>query len=70
MHIRQQITFLATIAAIMIGSVSCTKKVDTNERVLNLAISSEVKGMDPIYANDRYSGNEVGRVYEGLLEYH
>ena len=26
--------------------------------------------MDPIYANDRYSSNEIARVYEGLLEYH
>ena len=26
--------------------------------------------MDPIYANDLYSSNEVARVYEGLLEYH
>jgi oligopeptide transport system substrate-binding protein len=49
---------------------SCTKKVDTNERVLNIAITAEVKGMDPIFSNDRYSGNEVARVYEGLLEYH
>ncbi len=49
---------------------SCTKKVDLNEKVLNLSVSSEVKGMDPIYSNDRYSSNEVGRVYEGLLEYH
>jgi len=70
MHIRQQIASLAAVAAIMIGSAGCTKKVDTSEKVLNLAVSSEVKGMDPIYANDRYSGNEVGRVYEGLLEYH
>lgn len=49
---------------------SCSKKIDLNERVLNLAVTSEVKGMDPIYSNDRYSSNEVGRVYEGLLEYH
>ncbi len=70
MRIRQRMASLAAIAAIMIGSAACTKKVDTNEKVLNLAVGSEVKGMDPIYANDRYSSNEVGRVYEGLLEYH
>jgi ABC-type oligopeptide transport system substrate-binding subunit len=50
--------------------VSCTKKVDLTERVLNLTVSAEIKGMDPIYADDRYSSNEVARVYEGLLEYH
>jgi len=49
---------------------SCTKKVDMNEKVLNLAVGSEIKGMDPIYANDRYSSNEIARIYEGLLEYH
>ena len=37
---------------------------------LNLAVSAKIKGMDPIYANDMYSSNEVARVYEGLLEYH
>lgn len=31
---------------------------------------SKVKGLDPIYADDLYSGTEVGRVYEGLLQYH
>lgn len=49
---------------------SCTKKVDLNEKVLNLAVTAEIKGMDPIYANDMYSSNEVARVYEGLLQYH
>lgn len=51
-------------------SASCTKKEVSNEKVLNLVVSSKVKGMDPIYSNDRYSSNEVARVYEGLLEYH
>lgn len=48
----------------------CTKKREEKGKVLNIAVSSEVKGMDPIYANDRYSANEVARVYEGLLQYH
>ena len=50
--------------------VSCTKKRDLDSKVLNLAVSAKIKGMDPIYANDLYSSNEVARVYEGLLEYH
>ena len=51
--------------------VTCSKKVEvTNEKVLNIAIPAKVKGMDPIYSNDRYSSNEIARVYEGLLEYH
>jgi ABC-type transport system substrate-binding protein len=60
---------IALLSGLMLFA-SCTKKVDTSEKVLNLAITAEVKGMDPIYANDRYSGNEIARIYEGLLEYH
>ena len=49
---------------------ACTKKQDHEKKVLNIVVTSKVKGMDPIYANDLYSSNEVARVYEGLLEYH
>lgn len=61
------ITLLATVGLMV---TSCTKKESTKGKTLNLAVSSQVKGMDPIYANDRYSSNEVARVYEGLLQYH
>jgi ABC-type transport system substrate-binding protein len=64
---------LATLSLLLITSAilpSCTKKDNADESVLNISVGSEIKGMDPIYASDRYSGNEVGRVYEGLLEYH
>lgn len=50
--------------------MGCTKKTDSTRKVLNIAISADIKGMDPIYANDAYSGGEIARVYEGLLEYH
>jgi len=49
---------------------SCTKKINLNEKILTLAVTAEIKGMDPIYANDVYSSNEVARIYEGLLQYH
>ncbi|MFG1500014.1 ABC transporter substrate-binding protein [Halobacteriovorax sp. XZX-3] len=68
MKSRNLVSFL--IMGLLALTVSCTKKVDLSEKVLHLAVTSEVKGMDPIYANDKYSSNEVGRVYEGLLEYH
>jgi len=55
---------------LVLSLLSCTKKVDVNEKVLNLVVSAKVKGMDPISSDDRYSSNEVARVYEGLLEYH
>lgn len=50
--------------------VGCTKKRDLSIKELQLSVPQKVKGMDPIYANDRYSSNEIARVYEGLLEYH
>lgn len=61
------ITLIATFGFMV---TSCTKKESDKGKTLNLAVSSQVKGMDPIYANDRYSSNEVARVYEGLLQYH
>ncbi len=51
-------------------TTSCSKKEVEKGKVLNLTVTAKVKGMDPIYANDLYSNNEVARVYEGLLEYH
>ena len=51
-------------------STSCTKKVDQNVKVLNLVVSAEIKGLDPIFSDDAYSAGEVARIYEGLLEYH
>lgn len=56
--------------ASLLAFVGCTKKEESNEKILQIAVTQEVKGMDPIFANDRYSSNEVARVYEGLLEYH
>jgi oligopeptide transport system substrate-binding protein len=61
---------LAVLATTSLLFTACTKKETSNEKVLKIGVPQKVKGMDPIFANDRYSGNEVARVYEGLLEYH
>jgi oligopeptide transport system substrate-binding protein len=61
---------LAILLSLVASLTACSKKETSNEKVLRLSISAKVKGMDPIYANDMYSSNEVARVYEGLLEYH
>lgn len=50
--------------------VGCTKSRNLDEKVLNVSVSAKVKGMDPVNAGDTYSSSEIGRVYEGLLEYH
>ena len=59
---------IITMSFILFGA--CTKKRDLDSKVLNISVKAKIKGMDPIYANDMYSSNEVARVYEGLLEYH
>lgn len=48
----------------------CAKKQDASERVLNIVSSAEIKGFDPIMADDLYSGREIAKIYEGLLAYH
>lgn len=67
---KQKMLLIIGLTASFLFSVGCTKKIDMNSKVLNMAVTAKVKGMDPIYANDRYSSNEVARIYEGLLEYH
>ncbi len=66
----KKFTLITVFLTLILNLASCTKKEKFDGQVLNLVVSSQVKGMDPIYANDRYSSNEVARVYEGLLEYH
>ena len=48
----------------------CTKKHDFSQKVLNLQSIAKVKGLDPARTDDKYSGRESARIYEGLLEYH
>jgi oligopeptide transport system substrate-binding protein len=49
---------------------SCTAKKSNQANELNIVVSAKVKGLDPIFADDLYSGTEVARIYEGLLQYH
>jgi ABC-type transport system substrate-binding protein len=58
------------LMALAVLCLSCSRQENTEEKVLNLIASAKMKGFDPIYAADLYSNNEVGKVYEGLLEFH
>ncbi len=62
--------FLVVISTMSLLFVGCTKKQDSNERILNLVSPAEIKGYDPIQADDLYSGREISKIYEGLLQYH
>ncbi|MBT3234469.1 MAG: hypothetical protein HN353_00805 [Bdellovibrionales bacterium] len=67
----QKMINLTLLVSLLVGTLSCFKSEgDGSKKTLNMVITAKVKGMDPIYANDRYSNNEIARVYEGLLEYH
>ncbi len=48
----------------------CSKENKFDEREINLISPEKIAGFDPINASDRYSGNETGKVYEGLFEFH
>ncbi len=50
--------------------MSCSKEKNFDERELNLILLEKINGFDPIQVSDRYAGNEVGKVYEGLYEFH
>lgn len=62
-------TVVLLLSAVLFSS-GCTKKQDANEKVLNLVSPAEIKGYDPIQADDLYSGREISKIYEGLLQYH
>jgi len=55
---------------LLLSAIGCSKQKTFDERELNLVSPEKVSGMDPINASDQYSGNEVGKVYEGLFEFH
>ncbi len=50
--------------------IGCTKEKNYIEREINLISPEKIFGFDPINASDQYSGNEIGKVYEGLFEFH
>lgn len=61
---------LAGAVAVALAVTGCTKKrFDENDTTLNLVLRANVKGLDPISANDQYSATVIGQMYEGLLQY-
>lgn len=62
---------LVVILSVMLTLVfGCSKQNNFNEREINLVSPEKISGFDPINASDKYSGNEAGKVYEGLFEFH
>jgi oligopeptide transport system substrate-binding protein len=63
---------IATILIFIVISFACTKKDDNSRfnKVLNLALTSEVSTLDPVNSYDNVSGMVMYNLYEQLYEYH
>jgi ABC-type transport system substrate-binding protein len=59
----------AGLCFVMAGLSGCTKKSTAGENALNLSLTANLKGMDPIYANDLYSNLVISNIYETLFQY-
>ncbi|MBC7690818.1 MAG: ABC transporter substrate-binding protein [Methylotenera sp.] len=72
LNLRKLVSSLTLVAlatgSVLIGSACTTKRADSGN-TLNLVSTAKIKGIDPAHADDLYSGLEVGRVFEGLLQY-
>lgn len=64
---------LSTLVALaLIGSAvsGCTPKTkDDVPNTVQIAVPAKIKGLDPAMAGDLYSGEMIGNLYEGLLDY-
>lgn len=60
---------IAALLAFSFVGTGCTKKVSDTDTTLNIALKANVKGLDPLRANDLYSSMVIANIFEGLLEY-
>jgi oligopeptide transport system substrate-binding protein len=58
---------LAFVGALVLSSCSSHSKEPAN--TLHISVLTKIKGLDPINADDLYSAEEVGRVYDTLYQY-
>ncbi len=60
--------FSLTLALVFAGA--CTKASKDSSNTLYAYSIAKIKGLDPAFSDDLYSGAEVARVYDTLLQYH
>ncbi len=65
----RQILQSAIVLSLLLTAAACTKRVDSNPNVVN-TVTTKIKTMDPVQAQDLYSNAEIVRVYETLMQYH
>ncbi len=61
-------TVVAMVALALVSS-SCTKKFSDTDTTINYVVKANIKGLDPIRANDLYSSTVITQIFEGLLQY-
>lgn len=61
---------LINVLTLLFSALSCTKQKDENVKELKLISPSKIAGYDPVQASDMYQTLEIGKVYEGLYEFH
>lgn len=67
----RQFTRALIFALLLCGISGCSFRSNSEPaNTLHLVSQEKFKGLDPIYAEDLYTGVEVGQVYETLLQYH
>jgi oligopeptide transport system substrate-binding protein len=64
------VILVSALFAVAFTTSACTKKVDDTDTTINSYLRETLKGLDPIHANDLYSGIAIGQIYESLFQYH
>lgn len=64
----QSLTALSLLISLSMGCTS--KPKDDVPNTVRLATPQKIQGLDPALSNDLYANDEIGKVYETLLEYH
>jgi ABC-type transport system substrate-binding protein len=54
---------------VVISATACTRKGRDAENTLNVVVSANIKGLDPVTSSDTYSNMVVSQIFEGLLHY-
>jgi oligopeptide transport system substrate-binding protein len=60
---------LSVVVALAFLAQGCTKKVSDTDTTLNIVVRANIKGLDPIRANDLYSSMAIANIFESLLQY-
>lgn len=62
--------FFLILSGLLILAAGCSKERSFDERELHLISPEKIFGYDPIHSSDLYSGNEMGKIFDGLFEFH